>query len=99
KGIQNVWLGQYQRRDGSLLQGPAVRDLVAAKNAGLAEKTTARIAESVASAESIPAPFDRAIIQGSAGRPMIEKTIASLVEQSKLLVESASAVGITRLTL
>lgn len=99
KGIQNVWLGQYQRRDGSLLQGPAVRDLVAAKNAGLAEKTTARIAESVASAESIPAPFDRAIIQGSAGRPVIEKTIASLVEQSKLLVESASAVGITRLTL
>jgi putative iron-regulated protein len=29
----------------------------------------------------------------------MEKTIASLVEQSKLLVESASAVGIAKLTL
>jgi putative iron-regulated protein len=99
KGIQNVWLGQYQRRDGSKLEGPGVRDLVASKNAALAEKTTAQITESVQGAESIPAPFDRAIIKGSAGRPAMEKTIASLVEQSKLLVESAGAVGITKLTL
>lgn len=99
KGIQNVWLGQYQRRDGSQLQGPGVRDLVAAKNAALAQKTTAQIAESVQGAEGIPAPFDRAIIKGSQGRPVMEKTIASLVEQSKLLVESAGAVGITKLTL
>ena len=40
-----------------------------------------------------------AIVKGSAGRPAIEKTIASLVSQSKLLVESASAVGIAKLTL
>lgn len=99
RGIQNVWLGQYQRRDGSLLQGLGVRDLVAAKNAALAEKTTAQIAASVQGAEAIPAPFDRAIAKGSAGRPAIEKTIDSLVEQSKLLVQSATSVGITKLTL
>ncbi|PKO29868.1 MAG: iron-regulated protein [Betaproteobacteria bacterium HGW-Betaproteobacteria-9] len=99
KGIQNVWLGQYQKRDGSRLEGPGVRDLVAAKNPALAEKTTAQIAGSVSGAEAIPAPFDRAIFKGSPGRPAVEKTIASLVEQSKLLVESASAVGIAKLTL
>ncbi|MDG5975861.1 peptidase M75, Imelysin [Hydrogenophaga taeniospiralis CCUG 15921] len=99
KGIQNVWLGQFTRRDGSKLEGPGVRDLVAAKNPALAEKTTAQIASSVQGAEAIPAPFDRAIAKGAAGRPAIEKTIASLVAQSKLLVESASAVGIARLTL
>jgi putative iron-regulated protein len=99
KGIQNVWLGQYQRRDGSQLQGPGVRDLVAARNADLAQKTTAQIAESVQGAASIPAPFDRAIVKGSEGRPVMEKTITNLVEQSKLLVESANAVGITKLTL
>ncbi|MBW8316752.1 MAG: iron-regulated protein [Hydrogenophaga sp.] len=99
KGIQNVWLGQFTRRDGSKLEGPGVRDLVAAKNPALAEKTTAQIAGSVSGAEAIPAPFDRAIFKGSAGRPAVEKTIASLVEQSKLLVESASAVGIAKLTL
>lgn len=99
KGIQNVWLGQFKRLDGSTLQGPGVRDLVAAKNPALAEKTTAQLAASVAGAEAIPAPFDRAIAKGSAGRPAIEKTVASLVVQSKLLVESASAVGIAKLTL
>lgn len=98
-GIQNVWLGQYKKRDGSVLQGPGVRDLVAAKKADLAEKTTAQLASSVAAAEAIPAPFDRAIAKGAAGRPAVEKTIASLVAQSKLLVESASAVGIAKLTL
>ena len=99
KGIQNVWTGEYTRRDGSVLKGPGVRDLVAEKNPALAEKTTAQIADSVKGAEAIPAPFDRAIVKGSAGRPAIEKTIASLVSQSKLLVESASAVGIAKLTL
>ena len=99
KGIQNVWTGEYTRRDGSVLKGPGVRDLVAVKNPALAEKTTAQIADSVKGAEAIPAPFDRAIVKGSAGRPAIEKTIASLVSQSKLLVESASAVGIAKLTL
>ncbi len=98
-GMQNVWLGQYKKRDGSMLQGPGVRDLVAAKKADLAEKTTAQLAASLAAAESIPAPFDRAIGKGTAGRPAVEKTIASLVEQSRLLVESASAVGIAKLTL
>ncbi len=98
-GIQNVWLGQYKKRDGSVLQGPGVRDLVAAKKADLAEKTTAQLAASVTAAEAIPAPFDRAIGKGSPGRPAVEKTVASLVEQSKLLVESASAVGIAKLTL
>lgn len=98
-GIQNVWLGQYKKRDGTMLQGPGVRDLVAAKKADLAEKTTGQLAASVAAAESIPAPFDRAIGKGTAGRPAVEKTIASLVAQSKLLVESASAVGIAKLTL
>lgn len=98
-GIQNVWLGQYKQRDGSLLQGPSVRDLVAASKGDLAERTSAQLASSLAAAESIPAPFDRAIAKGAAGRPAIEKTIASLVEQSKLLVESARAVGIAKLTL
>lgn len=99
KGIQNVWLGAFKRRDGTLLEGPGLRDLVAAKDAALADKTTAQLNASVTGAESIAAPFDQAITKGSAGRPAMEKTVASLIEQSKLLVASASAVGITKLTL
>eukprot|EP01036_Dinobryon_divergens_P042399 gene42399-56332_t len=58
QGIRNVWLGEYQRADGSMVKGPSLRDLVAAKDAALAAKTTQQIAASVAAAEAIQAPFD-----------------------------------------
>ena len=100
-GIRNVWTGEYRRRDGSTLQGPALRQLVAQADAALAERTTSQIAASVTRAEAIPAPFDRAIIGGkdAPGRQKIQATIDSLVQQSKDLVAAANAVGITRLTL
>jgi putative iron-regulated protein len=100
-GIENVWLGRYRRADGSVLQGPSLRDLVAAKDAALAERTTKRIAESVARAKAIQAPFDREIIgaRDAPGRQRVQATVDSLVQQSKDLVEAAAAVGITRLTL
>jgi putative iron-regulated protein len=100
-GIENVWLGRYRRADGSVLQGPSLRDLVAAKDAALAERATKQIAESVARARAIQAPFDREIIGGrdAPGRRRVQATVDSLVQQSKDLVEAAAAVGITRLTL
>ena len=101
KGIQNVWLGEYKRADGSVLRGASLRDLVAAKDAALADKTTQQIAASVAAAEAIQAPFDREIIGGkdAPGRQRIQKTIDSLTSQAKDLVAAANAIGITKLTL
>ena len=101
QGIQNVWLGQYKRVDGSLLKGPGLRDLVAQKDAAIAERTTAQIAASVAATEAIQAPFDREIIGGpdAPGRKRIQKAVDSLTQQSKDLVDAAAAIGITRLTL
>ncbi|MBH2009970.1 MAG: hypothetical protein I8H71_09755 [Xanthomonadaceae bacterium] len=98
RGIQNVWLGEYKRADGSVLKGASLRDLVAARDAGLAERTTKQITGSVVAAEGIQAPFDREIVgaKDAAGRLRIQKTIASLTQQSKDLAASAKAVGITR---
>ncbi len=100
-GIENVWLGRYKRADGSVLQGPSPHDLVAAKDAGLASRTSAQIANSVAKASAIQAPFDREIIgaKDAPGRQRIQATVNSLVQQSKDLVAAANAVGITKLTL
>ena len=99
-GVQYVWLGGYKRRDGSLLQGPSLKDLVATKDAALSERVTRQLALSVSLAEAIQAPFDREIIGGkdAPGRIRIQKTIDSLVQQSKDLVDAAGALGITRLT-
>ncbi len=100
-GIENVWLGRYQRADGSIVQGPSMKDLVAARDAALADQTTQQIATSVAAANAIQAPFDREIIgaRDAPGRQRIQKTINSLTQQSKDLVSAANAVGITKLTL
>jgi putative iron-regulated protein len=83
------------------VQGPSLRDLVAAKDGALADKTTQQISGSVKAAEAIPAPFDRAIVgpKDAPGRVSIEKTIASLIKQSNDLVAAANAVGISKLTL
>lgn len=101
KGIQNVWLGQYKRADGSTLGGASLRELVATKSPALADRTTLQIAASVAAAEGIQAPFDREIVgaKDAPGRLRVQKTIDSLVQQSKDLVEAANAAGITKLTL
>lgn len=101
QGIQNVWLGHYQRRNGTVLQGPGLRDWVAAQDPVIAEKTSLQIAKSVASAQAIPAPFDQAIqgARDSAGRAKIQATIDSLTQQSKDLVDAAKAVGFEQLNL
>jgi putative iron-regulated protein len=100
-GIENVWRGRYKRADGSIVQGPSMKELVAAKDAALADQTTRQIATSVAAANAIQAPFDREIIGGrdAPGRQRIQHTIDSLTQQSKDLVSAANVVGITRLNL
>jgi putative iron-regulated protein len=101
RGIQNVWLGRYTRVDGSTVNGPSLKDLVATTNAALADKATKQIAESVAATEAIQPPFDREILgdRNAPGRLRIQKAIASLTQQSKDIVAAAGAVGIQKLTL
>ena len=100
-GISNVWLGRYQRRNGAALAGPSLSELVAAADPAAAKRTTRQIAASLAAARAIEAPFDREIIGDDAapGRQRVRRTIDSLVQQSKDLVDAATAIGITRLTL
>jgi putative iron-regulated protein len=100
-GIENVWLGRYKRNDGSVLQGPSLRDLVAAKDAALADRTSANIAASVKAALDIQAPFDREIVGGAdaPGRKRVQAVADALKVQSRDFVDAARALGITRLTL
>ena len=101
QGILNVWTGTYKQANGVVLKVPSLAELVASTSPEVASKTTAQIQNSVKAAEAIQAPFDREIIGGAnaPGPQRIKATVASLVEQSTLLVESANAIGITRLTL
>ncbi|TAH12001.1 MAG: iron-regulated protein [Curvibacter sp.] len=99
QGIANVWWGSYKRLDGSTLQGASLKDLVAAKNTALADKVSQQIAQSVTYATAIQAPFDREIVgaKDAPGRIRVQKTIDSLVQQSKDITEAAGVLGITKL--
>lgn len=101
RGIQNVWLGQWRRPDGSVLQGASLRELVAARDPAVAERASTQIARSVAAAEAIHAPFDQEIRgeRDAPGRLRVQATIDSLTAQARELVAAAAAIGINRLTL
>ncbi len=101
QGILNVWRGTYTQANGEVLKVPSLESLVAVKNPEVAKQTGLQIEQSVQAASAIQAPFDREIIGGAdaPGPKRIKATVNSLVQQSNLLVESANALGITRLTL
>ena len=100
-GVENVWFDRFKRRDGSELKGASLNDFIAATDAAVAERTGKQISASVAAARDIRAPFDQEILGGkdAPGRQRVQKTIDSLVQQSKDLVDAASVLGIKRLTL
>lgn len=99
KGIQNVWEGRFVRRSGEVLEGASLRELVAQKNAAVAETVSRDIAQSVKLAEAVQAPFDREIVgkKDAPGRKRLQAMVESLKAQAKSLVEAAKVLGIKRL--
>lgn len=100
-GIRNVWRGLYRTADGRLLEGPSLRDLVAARSPDAAARTTADIDATLALAEAIHPPFDQEIRGGddAPGRRRVRAVIEALKRQTADLTASAEAIGITRLTI
>lgn len=99
-GIRNVMMGEYKRIDGSVVSGPGIKDLVAAKDAKLADKLVADFGASVAAAEAIQAPFDREIMgrKDAAGRKRVQAVIAALKTQTKTLVTAARTLGVKKMS-
>ena len=89
-GIQNVYLGRYVRTDGTTLEGVGVRDVVAARDAELAQQIEDQIAESLAAAEALEPPFDQeiAVLDNQEGRARVEALITSLRTQEDLLEDA-----------
>ena len=85
-GIQNVYLGRYGN-----VSGPSIYELVAQRDVALADRLRDELAASVAAAEAIPAPFDRAIVEH---RESVEATVDALRVQADTIGEVAAAFGI-----
>jgi putative iron-regulated protein len=88
RGIQNVWLGRYERLDGSLVQAHGVRDVVHAKDPALATQLDERIETSLALAEALQPPFDREISADNPdGNERVRALITSLRTHQERLLE------------
>ena len=96
-GIRNVWRGEFLRADGGVLKGPSLHTLVATQNPELADQLNTQMNASVRAAEAIPAPFDQAILAGTAGRTQIEATVVALKQQTETLAQAAQVLGIQHL--
>ena len=88
-GMQNVYLGRYSssHAGGSSVSGASIYDLVAAREQVLADRLRDELAASLAAAEAIPAPFDRAIIDQP---ETVQATIDALRTQADTIVEVAA---------
>ncbi|HSC88119.1 MAG TPA: imelysin family protein [Polyangiaceae bacterium] len=98
RGIQNVYLGQYQTLAGETVGDvdASVRALIESHDAELADELTARIAESLTLAEDLEVPFDQGIVSGNdEGRAKVAALIDSLrAKQEKLLEQGFRDFGL-----
>ena len=100
-GIRNIYLGSYERIDGSVVQGPSVSDLVAAASvetdAALRERldaTMAAMGEIVSAAEGGEA-YDQQIGEGNpAGNARVQAAIDALTVQTSAIEGAVVALNL-----
>ncbi|MCA9491928.1 MAG: iron-regulated protein, partial [Myxococcales bacterium] len=95
RGVSNVWHGRYESVGGEIVEGVAVRDVVAEVDPELAAALDDRIATSLALAEALQPPYDREIVPGSPGNQRVADLIVSLQTQEGLLFDVFTAFGLT----
>ncbi|EYD77910.1 Iron-regulated protein A precursor [Rubellimicrobium mesophilum DSM 19309] len=100
-GIQNVYLGRYVRTDGSVVEGPLLRDLVAATDPALDAEITAKLAASVAALGEVKAAaegglaYDAMLEAGNAeGERLISAAVDALVDQTHSFERAIGALGL-----
>ena len=100
-GIANVYLGRYQRVDGSTVTGPSLSSLVAAKDSAIDMELKARIQATktamqvmVDRAKSVEA-YDQMIGEGNAeGNAVIEDVVQSLTTQTQSIERAVAVLGL-----
>ncbi|PKF72135.1 peptidase [Pseudomonas fluvialis] len=104
KGVQNVYLGQYQKADGSLLSGPSLASLVAKIDAAADQQlqadlqATDKALQAMVDSAQQGQHFDQLIAaDNSAGQQIVRNAIAALVKQTASIEQAAARLGISDL--
>ena len=101
-GIQNVYLGRYTRIDGSVVEGPALADLVAAADPALAAQLAADLDASVTALGAIKSAaeggvaYDQMLAPGNVeGEALIMGGVNALVAQTASIDRAVTALGLS----
>jgi putative iron-regulated protein len=102
-GIRNVYLGQYTRVDGSVLQGPSLADLVAAADPAVDTQLKAELDASVTALKAVKdtgdagKTYDTLIAPGNAeGESLIMGAVNALVTQTASINRAVTALGLSK---
>ncbi|MEO1678379.1 MAG: imelysin family protein [Pseudomonadota bacterium] len=101
KGIQNVYLGEYTRVDGSTVSGASLSDLVAEADADLDADLTAALALTMRELGQIKSTaeagftYDQMLERGNeAGEELIMGAVNALVDQTRFIERAVAALGL-----
>ncbi|WP_186394821.1 imelysin family protein [Stappia sp. TSB10GB4] len=100
-GIRNVWFGRYEGFAGKSVEGASLRDLVAARDAAVADDLTARLDASLAAfevlrsrAETVEA-YDQMIGEGNEeGNAVVQAAIDALIVQTRAIERAVAVLGL-----
>jgi len=105
-GMQNVYLGSYQRLDGSMVSGPALADLVAVKDATVDADLRAKLDATVAALGAIKTAaeggmaYDQMLAPGNAeGEALITAGVDALVTQTTAIERAVTALGLSKIAI
>lgn len=100
-GIRNVWFGRYQGFAGKSVEGASLRDLVAAKDAAVAEEVTAKLDASLAAFEALRSraetveAYDQMIGEGNEeGNAVVQAAIDALIAQTRSIERAVAVLGL-----
>jgi len=91
-GIQNVYLGQYTRSDGTTLDGPGIDELVKQNDEALYTTTSAIATAAITAVQAIQAPFDQEFLD-EPGRTRVKEAIDILRSQGDKIAEISALFG------
>jgi putative iron-regulated protein len=100
-GVQNVYLGQYVRIDGTLVSGASLSGLVAAVDPGLDAEMTAKLSTTMAALARIKTAaeagfsYDQMLARGNAGgEALIMDGVDGLIAQTRTIERVVTALGL-----
>lgn len=89
-GMMNVYLGEYQRVDGSTVQGASLSDLMRSKDASLDQEMRAKLQDTMKAMQAMKSraeqveTYDQMIAQGNEeGNAVVQAVIDALVAQTR----------------